>query len=977
MPELAVKEMPERSTQVSGSLPFQGAGLKAGAVYALGVETAAARLPLLLAPLQAALRAGRPCVLITRLNPEQPPLAEVLAHARRMHEPDRADGGADLLQVFAAVGDYDVNLLLHGAERYLQELDEFEIAPGSMLLIDEADDLYTPHDHGALVQQARAYSEWCERHQHTMVQLHLRASAHRPLMGGNQAAIHYLSGVARVTSQPDGLRMAIDFWDSPAGMRTGTVIPLDPLLRPFRVAPAMNGAQAGFAAAQDLPSLWFVGTPDVDLREWSRQFEVRTAASLPEVLSWCGDSGSAHSAIVVALSAHDEFAQFVEQMTQLRKGVGNAAKIVVRESHYRLREHTQRRRLRGAGVDSVLAHSQSLEALREWLLQPRLEPVTEVTDSSRDVSQPWAREDQDGDETGWLSRSAFVDEVERHVRRSGLSELPCALVVVDFADLLAPDAVNAVKGALQAGRGGDLTTATRGAMFFFLKGCRGRDAVNVVTRCMDDALARRIQCFHLFTGESAILHRVALLRQETAAETLLASVLHDTSAIDLATPLPPRRVDATREHVGMARVAALVAALAWPVDDARAQVDAQSPLVAAQATVALSSQAYARGDYAEAARRGLIELQREPGDHELRFMVANSLAWSGQYREAIQQYGLLAQTPRAASASIGVANVHLWSGRPHLADPLLRRVLSTEPGNADALEALANARRQLRPRSTVRGEALDDSTHAERSTVMLAHRWRDAGLTQIFEVSGERVDESRSAGGPDLRPRKLSIGYQNLDLPFTPKLLLTSDSGVKSSGFGNLALHMADHAVTAELGRVNWGEVVFDPRARNDGLAAARVALAGYVDSPIGRFSAGAVHFAVSDGNRVGEANAQYTPAWQPFPAASGVRAFVGAYARKARQRDPRYWSPTSGYYIGQVGLSLNQSAADWDLNAEVKRSQRAGGEGAQGWTAGLAGSRWLSSDWALRVEGLYIETRRDASTYRSKSIAVSLDRVW
>ncbi len=861
----SVSERSARSMEASDSMSFHGASLKSGAVYAVGIETAAARLPLLLAPVQAALRAGRPCVLITRLNPEQGPLADVLVHARKLIDAFGV-GGTDRLQVFTAVGDYGVNLLLHGAERYLQELDQFELASGSLVLIDEADDLYTSHDHGALVQQAKAYQAWCARHQHTMVQLHLRTSAHHPLMEGNQAAAQYLSGIARVTSQLGGLQAAIDFWESSSGTRTGVVVPLEPLLSSLRSNPAMNGAATASSPAATsepagtvapLPCVWYVATPDVDLSRWRRQ------------------------------------------------------------------------------------------------------------------------EAQKGDATGWLSRAAFTDEVERRVRRDSVFKVPRALVEIEVEDPLAPDAQIATKAARQGGRTGDLSTTTRGARFFFLQGCRGRDAMNVAIRCMGDALALRVQRFHIYTGEPAIVDRLLRLRQEAGAENLLANVSQGKTAVNGAAPVAASRVDALRSQVSIATTVALLVALAWPSSDARAQVDAQEPSHASPAVVEIAALAYQRGDYAQAARRGLIELQGEPGNHELRLIVANSLAWSGQYREALRQYALLADTPRAQAARIGSANVHVWSGRPHLADPLFRRVLSVEPDNVDAQEGLAIAQRQLRPRSTLRGESLDDSTQAKRSSVMLAHRWRDTDLTQIFEISGERVDEKRSPAGLDLRPRKASFGYQNLSLPLTPKLVLSADSGVRSALFGNLALHGADEALSVDIGRVNWGEVAFDPRARSDGLAAARVGAAGRVDTPIGNISASAVHFAVTDGNRVGEVNAQYTPAWQPFATASGVRAFVGGYGRKAQRHDPRYWSPTSGYYIGQIGLSLNQSTADWDLSAEARRSQRVGGEGAQGWTAGLAGTRWLNRDWAVRFEGLYIETRRDASAYRSKSIALALDHLW
>jgi tetratricopeptide (TPR) repeat protein len=974
----------EHSEEALDSLPFQGAGLRCGAVYAIGIETAAARMPLLSASLQAALRADRPCVLITRLSPEEEPLAAVLAHTRQMVGANRGDD-TNRLQVFSAVGDYTVNLFLYGVDRYLQELDQFEVAPGSLLLIDEADDLYTPHDHGALIQQARAYQAWCKRNQHTMLQLHLRTSAQHPMMEGNQAAAQYLSGIARAISHPEGLRIAIDFWESTACLRTGTMIPLDPLKPLFNRVRTMNGAAAAHSAgtASDLvaaattrPSLWSVSATGADLGDWSDQFQVRTASSLTEVIEWYQQGGGDDLSIVVTLGTADEFTGFIAKLPELRATAGNRARIVVRESCYRLREHTQKRLLLRAGVDWVLSPSQSMKELTPLLLQLRLAPVVNEVHDEKNAPDPWAVEAQ-GDEAGGQGRLAFVDECEQRMRHNTFWQVPCTLVEVDFEDPLASDTLGAMTGTLPAGRKGDLSIVTSGVQFFFLQGCCGRDVLNVVTRCTDDAVARWTQRIHLYTGESAIVARLLQLRQDAVTEALLATASHERTANNVMTlPASGRQ---SRGNGSMAVLAALSAALAlgWPSADACAQDNPGTSTSSSPDDVATSAQHYEQGHYAEAARQGLIELHRDPDDHELRYRVANSLAWTGQHRPAIEQYGLLIDTPRAASARIGMANVHLWSSRPHLADPLFRQALEIEPSNADAEQGLASAARQLRPRTTLRGERIDDSTRAERATVMLTHRWRDAGLAQIFEISGERIDERRSTEeGPALQPRKVSFAYQNLALPLEPKAQLSSGSEVGSSVFGNLALHLADGTVSAVVGRVNWGEIAFDPRARREGLTAWRVGVNGSVGSDIGSFSGSATHFAVSDANRVAEINAQFTPAWQFFPAASGMRGFVGVYGRKAERQDPRYWSP-SGYYTGQVGLSLNQSAADWDLNAEIRRSERIGGEGAGGWTVGLSGSRWLSRDWAARIESFHIETRRDDAAYRSTSIALSIDHLW
>ncbi len=258
----------------------------------------------------------------------------------------------------------------------------------------------------------------------------------------------------------------------------------------------------------------------------------------------------------------------------------------MRESRYRLREHTQKRLLLRVGVDSVLPPSQSLDSLVPLLLQPRLEPAGEVADADNDASElPWTLEAQDSDVAGWLCRSEFVDAAERCMRHSMLWQVPCAMAEVEFEDLLAPDAVTAVIGALQAGRKGDLTTATRGAQFFFLEGCRGRDVVNVVTRCMEDALARRIQRIHLFTGESAIVNRLAQLRHDAASETLFAAISHEKSANNVVTISAAGRIGEPRGHVSMALLVAVVAALWLPLCDALAQGNPAASADASPASV--------------------------------------------------------------------------------------------------------------------------------------------------------------------------------------------------------------------------------------------------------------------------------------------------------------------------------------------------------------------------------------------------------
>ena len=130
--------------------------------------------------------------------------------------------------------------------------------------------------------------------------------------------------------------------------------------------------------------------------------------------------------IIASLGSLDGFSGFVEQLAELRSTAGNRARIVVRESRYRLREHTQKRLLLRAGVDSVLTPRQSLSELVPELLQPRPQPLAAVTDADLYAAVPWVLDAPDADPAS-MGGSAFVEEAERRLKRSISWRVPCAL----------------------------------------------------------------------------------------------------------------------------------------------------------------------------------------------------------------------------------------------------------------------------------------------------------------------------------------------------------------------------------------------------------------------------------------------------------------------------------------------------------------------------------------------------------------------
>lgn len=967
----------QRANGGAGVMPFHATMLKRGGVYAIGVETASARVGLIAGPLRAALSTRRPCALISRLSPEQ--FANLLCRARGADD-IAASVKTGRLKLFTAVGDYGVNLFVHGAARYVHELDYFQLEEGSLVVIDQADDLFTPHDHIAVANQAKVYHEWCERNRHTMLLLHLRTSATRPILDGDQAPAQYFAGVARVTSEAEGLRMKIDFWQSPTGYQTGTVMALDPLLRSQsrnsrkmtaddkRSVEMMRQGTSGVHRER----VWYLGPHDSALGTCSHLIKWRVASSFDDILRRGGRGKSVN--VLMALGKAERFRDFLDQVITLRSVLGKEARIVVWEVGYRLREYLQKQLLFRAGVDSVLSQSEPLTSLPELLRATRIS-VSANDDEPMVLAGDWLNDVTGSYRSGWLPGTHFVQEAREVLRRSVLLRVPCALAEVHF-DGVAGDV--STEGMPPSTRSGDLSTVAHDAHFFFLRGCRERDVVQAVARRIGNGDSYTLRQINFFTGDEAIASRLEHLERE-ADEVVFANMTGAATSNIVAMPGIARSA-LTHSHGGAASLAAMamVFFLWQPATESHAgENPAQQAGTAMTAPARGAMQAYEAGNYAEAGRLGLIELQQDSGNYDLRFKVANSLAWTGQYREAIRQYQALDRSPVADAAAVGLANVHLWNGRPEQADPLFRRVLATDANNADAKQGLMAAERHLRPRTTLRPGWLDDSSNTERPTLSLAHRWRDASLNQVFEVAAAAGRERRAPDIQNLNQRELSFTYEHLGLFLVPKVQVAAQESPTSKLFGSVGVKLAEGAVAVDVGRANWGKLVFDPRALRDGLTANRAGIEVRADSGIGGWQGSLAHYAVSDGNRVQDLNARYTPSWQPFTTGSGLRAFVGVYARKAARHEDRYWSPESGFYTGYLGLAVDRSEADWDLSAELKRSQRLGGEGASGWSGGLGGKRWLNRDWAVRADAYYLETRRDESAYRAKSVMLSLEHLW
>ncbi len=128
-------------------------------------------------------------------------------------------------------------------------------------------------------------------------------------------------------------------------------------------------------------------------------------------------------------------------------------------------------------------------------------------------------------------------------------------------------------------------------------------------------------------------------------------------------------------QVESAKPAATAAATTTSTDDASAANPEPPPLSPVEKW-------YRGGQFQQAAEQGLQDLLQEPWNHELRFIVADSLQRNGQIEQAIAQFQALDGTPLAHSANVRLNALRV--GRNEIPDitppnPKLAKLASALP----------------------------------------------------------------------------------------------------------------------------------------------------------------------------------------------------------------------------------------------------------------------------------------------------------
>lgn len=381
------------------------------------------------------------------------------------------------------------------------------------------------------------------------------------------------------------------------------------------------------------------------------------------------------------------------------------------------------------------------------------------------------------------------------------------------------------------------------------------------------------------------------------------------------------------------------------------------------------------GDYRAVAKEGKKLISEGSKDDELRLMVANSLAWTGDLNQAIPVYNAIIRdkgdSEKVNDARVGLGNALRWQGRDDLALPQYRQALAADPGLASAREGLEYAERELRPRTTLTLGRSHDTSDMERQSMSINHRWRDRNLRTIYEI--ELGGSHDDLAGDSINQGDITLRYQSLDKPFKPKLWFSAQSTPQFYGFGGVQLQAIPEKLNFEIDRINWGQRALNTRALRHGLSASHLGINGKLRLDGGDIRMAADYYDISDGNTILTTGLKYTPplrlgGWQPF---------LGAETREPKLASLDYWSPAAGYGSVFAGLKGEWSASRWDVFVEGQGGQRMYGDAGSSWSLSGGGRTWVSNDIALGLRLWNMSSWRDNARYRANLASITLETLW
>lgn len=486
-----------------------------GGLYGVQTSSPPTRPALVASALAATLRCGMPAVLISSGSPQR------LLDRAREQGLDNLEQAAweEKLFLFRLKEFSAKNVFRHGPQRFLQELDHFEIPKGALIVFDGADEMFTLQDAVVASEQVRNYRDWIQRKEACGLLVFTQLSGSSQFSGTYQALQEHLDGAVRLESGNEQLEWLADFWISPTGVVAS---------RSLRARIESNGAlaiseqpvrqdeaAATQAVANDENDIFSLDSTLVGIAQHGHGKWI-FADSVVGLLHACRSAVAA--TIILTYDRSTDLRQLAQAAHTLRITLGKRMRIVVRELDASLRYQNELLLL-NLGVNLIIHRDVpvsrfvlALESLRGQIFDRDIEVDFDAALAS--VTP--------GRKQGYLPPAVFSHEVQEIMARSKALAVPYALVGMELPEQLDPASAVA---RFRINRAGDLITATDRQILVFLSACPQVNLLPTLKRLAGENVEDEFPCMRFSVKEREIETELAALNLQPEAPGLENAVL--------------------------------------------------------------------------------------------------------------------------------------------------------------------------------------------------------------------------------------------------------------------------------------------------------------------------------------------------------------------------------------------------------------------------------------------------------------------
>ena len=483
-----------------------------GGLYVLVAETASARFPLFASSLGCSLKDGRRCTAIVPGNPEH--FIQRLETLGDMKSQGLLATGQ--FQLYVMQEEFSKKMFRFGTERFVAELEQFEIPENSYLLFDQADDLISLHDVSLAIEQVDILSKWLADHKVTALLAFLRVSeAHA---GTINALMDYLTGIARIGGDESGLRLNFDYWQSPDGTvaaRNFQLFTLENNCYEASTKHNTNEAAVGdsvpmeqdIPAEEALPSYFYM---DPDLGSLATQI-AGNWQRVDTLVGMMHATRNKRRAIAIFCYKPDtNLRQLAEAIHTLRINLGKFAQIIVQEKGASLRYQNEALLLR-LGVNLVV--HRDVQAARMPLMLSSV--AGQIFSRDVDINFEAAMASVTSAALrGYQTPTRFVREVETLQDRAATLSIPYALSV---GRPLPGTEMLSILNHIKLSRPGDLLTADSDSCYLFFNACQQSVVLPTLERLLGQPIESVFEEVRFQVAKDDIAHDLAALLHNTEA----------------------------------------------------------------------------------------------------------------------------------------------------------------------------------------------------------------------------------------------------------------------------------------------------------------------------------------------------------------------------------------------------------------------------------------------------------------------------